>query len=81
MFVLKKIGTVTWCLDDDLKNTIRNFEKQKKQIISAQYGTLFNQTYIYIIYINQFQGWAGEACCIIFYFSFIIHINGKNKRT
>ena len=30
--------------NEELKNRIKNFEKQKKQIISAQYGILFNQT-------------------------------------
>ena len=34
--------------NEELKNKIRNFEKQKKQVISAKYGILFNQTYIYI---------------------------------
>ena len=31
-------------LNGDLENQIRNFEKQKKQILSAKYGILFNQT-------------------------------------
>ena len=52
--------------DNELKNITRNFEKQKQQIISAQYGILFNQTclneelypvnaniYIYIYTINN----------------------------
>ena len=30
--------------NEELKNRIRNFEKQKKQIISDQYRMLFNQT-------------------------------------
>ena len=41
-------GQLLHLLDNDLKNIIRNFEKQKRQIISAQYGIFFNQTYIYI---------------------------------
>ena len=30
--------------NEELKNKIRNFEKQKKKVISAKYGILFNQT-------------------------------------
>ena len=37
-------GQLLHLLDNELKNIIRNFEKQRKQIISAQYGILFNQT-------------------------------------
>ena len=38
-------GQLLHLLDsDDLKNKIRNYEKQKKQIISAKYGIIFNQT-------------------------------------
>ena len=32
--------------NEELKNRIRNFEKTKKQIISAQYHILFNQRYM-----------------------------------
>ena len=31
--------------NEELKNRIRNFEKRKKEIIFAQYGILFNQTW------------------------------------
>ena len=30
-----------------VKKEIRNFEEQKKHILSAKYGIIFNQTYIY----------------------------------
>ena len=51
-FLTLNFGQLLYLLDDELKNTIRNSEKQKKQIISAQYGILFNQTHTYIyIYI------------------------------
>ena len=51
-FLTLNFGQLLHLLDNELKNIIRNFEKQKKQIISAQYGILFNQTYIYIyIYV------------------------------
>ena len=53
-FLTLNFGQLLYLLDDELKNTIRNFEKQKKQIISAQYGTLFNQTYIYIYIYETF---------------------------
>ena len=43
-FLTLNFGQLLYLLDDELKNTIRNIEKQKKQIISAQYGILFNQT-------------------------------------
>ena len=43
-FLTLNFGQLLYLLDDELKNTIRNLEKQKKQIISAQYGILFNQT-------------------------------------
>ena len=52
-FLTLNFGQLLYLLDDELKNTIRNFEKQKKQIISAQYGILFNQTYIYIYIYNS----------------------------
>ena len=42
-------GQLFHLLDNELKNIIRNFKKQKKQIISAQYGILFNQTHTYYI--------------------------------
>ena len=49
-FLTIKFGQLLHLLDNELKkfNIIRNFEKQKKQIISAEYGILFNQTWIYI---------------------------------
>ena len=37
-------GELLHPLNGDLKNQIRNFEKQKKQILSAKCGILFNQT-------------------------------------
>ena len=43
-FLTLNFGQLLHLLDNELKNIIRNFEKQKKQIISAQYGILFNQT-------------------------------------
>ena len=43
-FLTLKFGQLLHLLDNELKNIIRNFGKQKKQIISAQYGKLFNQT-------------------------------------
>ena len=62
-FSLLTFGELLHPLNGDLKNQIRNFEKQKKQILSAKCGILFNQTslneelhptfiyiYIYIIY-------------------------------
>ena len=57
-------GQLLHLLDsDDLKNKIRNYEKQKKQIISAKYGIIFNQTYIYriiiYIYIYAYNGVQG----------------------
>ena len=56
-FLTLNFGQLLHLLDNELKNIIRNFEKQKKQIISAQYGILFNQTYIYIYNIS------GEPVC------------------
>ena len=51
-FSLLTFGELLHPLNGDLKNQTRNFEKQKKQILSAKYVILFNQTYIYIyIYI------------------------------
>ena len=47
-FLTLNFGKLLHLLDNELKNIIRNFEKQKKQIISAQYGILFNQTHTYI---------------------------------
>ena len=46
-FSLLTFGELLHPLNGDLKNQIRNFEKQ---ILSAKYGILFNQTYIYIYY-------------------------------
>ena len=50
-FLTLDSGQLLHLLDNELKNRIRNFEKQKKQIISAQYGILINQTYIIYIYV------------------------------
>ena len=47
-FALLTFGELLHPLNGDLKNQIRNFEKQKKQILSAKSGVLFNQIYIYI---------------------------------
>ena len=69
-FSLLTFGELLYPLNNDLKNKIRNFDKQKKQILSAKYGILFNQTclneelhhtYIYIyddprILLNPFVG-------------------------
>ena len=52
-FLTFNFGQLLYLLDDELKNTIRNFEKQKKQIISAQYGILFNQNIYIYIYMNN----------------------------
>ena len=55
-FSLLTFGELLHPLNGDLKNKIRNFEKQKKQILSAKYGLLFNQTRIYIyIYIYKYK--------------------------
>ena len=43
-FLTLNFGQILHLLDNELKNIIRNFKKQKTQIISAQYGILFNQT-------------------------------------
>ena len=37
----------------DIKNNIRSYKKIKKRILSAKYGILFNQTYIYIYNNNE----------------------------
>ena len=59
-FLTLNFGQLLHIIDNELKNRITNFEKQKKQIISAQYSILFNQTclngelyriYNYIMYI------------------------------
>ena len=42
-FLTLNLGQLLHLLDNELKNII-NFEKQKKQFISAQYGILFHQT-------------------------------------
>ena len=52
-FSLLPFGELLHLLNGDLKNQIRNFEKQKMQILSAKYGIHFNQTHIYIyIYVG-----------------------------
>ena len=64
-FSLLTFGELLHPLDGDLKNQIRNIEKQKNQILSAKYGILFNETclneeihltytsiYIYIYWIS-----------------------------
>ena len=57
-FSLLTFGELLYPLNNDLKNQIRYFEKQKKEILSAKYGILFNQTYIYIyIYIGYIVGY------------------------
>ena len=43
-FSLLTFSELLYPLNNDLKNQIRNFEKQKRQILSAKYGILFNQT-------------------------------------
>ena len=43
-FLTLNFGQLLHLLDNELKNIIGNFEKQKKHIISAQYGIVFNQT-------------------------------------
>ena len=43
-FSFLTFGELLHPLNGDLKNQIRKFEKQKKQILSAKYGILFNQT-------------------------------------
>ena len=65
-FLTLNFGQLLYLLDDELKNTIRNFEKQKKQIISAQYGKLFNQTYIYV-YKYKFIVFTVHSCLSIKY--------------
>ena len=50
-FSLLIFGELLHSLNGDLKNQIRNFEKQ---ILSAKYGILFNQTHTHIyIYISD----------------------------
>ena len=44
-FFTLNFGKFLHLLDNELKNIIKNFVKQKKQIISAQYVILFNQTH------------------------------------
>ena len=46
-FSLLTFGELLHPLNGDLKNQIRNFKKQKTQILSAKYGIIFNQQYIY----------------------------------
>ena len=43
-FLTLNFGQLLHLLDNELKNIIRNIEKQRKPIISAQYGILFHQT-------------------------------------
>ena len=43
-FSLLTFGELLYPLNFVLKNKIRNFEKYKKQILSAKYGILFNRT-------------------------------------
>ena len=43
-FSLLTFGELLHPLNGHLKNQIRNFEKQKKQILSAKYGILFHKT-------------------------------------
>ena len=43
-FSLLTFGEPLHLLNSDLKNQIRNFEKQKMLILSDKYGILFNQT-------------------------------------
>ena len=45
-FLTLNFGQLLHLLDNEHKNIIRNFGKQKKQIISAQYDILSNQTCI-----------------------------------
>ena len=47
-FLTLNFGQLLHVLDHELKNIIRNFVKQKKQIISAQNSILFNLTCIYV---------------------------------
>ena len=41
-FSLLTYGELLHPSNSDLKNQIRNFEKQKKQILLAKYGIVFN---------------------------------------
>ena len=72
-FSLLTFGELLHPLNSDLKNQIRNFEKQKNQILSAKYGILLNQTYIYIyIYICSLSGYIichniAQECIIIYF--------------
>ena len=52
-FLTLIFGQLLHLVENELKNIIRNFEKEKKQIISAQYDILFNQTYIHIYTIDK----------------------------
>ena len=67
-FLTLNFDQLLYLLDDELKNTMRNFEKQKKQIISAQYGILFNQTYIYILICrgkSHNKGWSDDEKLVL----------------
>ena len=47
IFLTLNFGQLLRLVDnEELKNRIRNFEKQKNQIISAQNGILINQIHI-----------------------------------
>ena len=79
-FLTLNFGQLLHLLEDELKNIIRNFEKQKKQIISAQYGILFNQTWnnpayfnIYI-YIHAIDLYAQTNANSPLHASFCIHM-------
>ena len=55
-FSLLTFGELLHPLNGDLRNKIRNFEKQKKQSLSVKYGILLNHIYRYtyiIIYIHN----------------------------
>ena len=52
-FSLLTFGELLHPLNGDLKNQIRNFEKEKKQILSAKYGILFIK-HIYIKKVSIF---------------------------
>ena len=47
-FSFLTFGELLHPLNGDLKNQVRNFEKQKKQILSAKCGIFFNQTCLYM---------------------------------
>ena len=56
-FLTLNFGHLLHLLDnEELKNIIRNFEKQKEKTISAQYIILFNHIYIYIYILFPARG-------------------------